>query len=124
MVLLNSGHMWESVSSSLDLLESSLHQTFQFYPGRCRLALNGFLVEKYLGTNDLNRINVKICTYVYSNHNGILCICAEFIHRERPSNHTVETELTLKVSKRVYAHKGVCSQGFHGSCANYFQVYP
>lgn len=76
VVLLNSGHVWESVSSSLDLLDSSLHQTFQFYPGRCRLALNGFLFE-------------------------------------------VKTELTLKVSKRVYAHKDSME-----AVPNYFQVYP
>ena len=88
MVLLNSGHMWDSEFKP-EPVDSSLHQSFQFYPRRCLLALNGFLFEKYLGTNDLNRINVKICTYdVYSNYNGILCICAEYIHRERPSNHS------------------------------------
>ena len=87
MVLLNTGHMWDSACEP-ELVDSSLHQTFPFVPGRCRLALNGFLFEKYLGTNALNRINVKICTYVYSNYNGILCVCAEYIHRERPSNHS------------------------------------
>ena len=47
-----------------------------------------------------------------SNHNGILCICAEYIHRKKGHRTTVKTELTLKVSKT-----GLCSQGFHGSRA-------